>query len=423
MNKPNKSKSEMLSEFLNTHIKKETQNLRDLKKTSQSTHTSKTHLNPRKTKIETHSVDRSVAHKDVKVMDDYNYLASPVSSKFKPNETTHSSIGSQKSFSPNHIDENDLKSEFRDSQLEVNSVHEKQSLFSMPVKNNDKSNTGSQYLENMGHNSGYGYQTQNDANIKFETESMRSGMSYNTYPNNNMNMHSQMMPPHFQPRFNMPMYPPPRPMTQPHDTMSMISIRPQDYPHSFYNGYEMNYDHMSMMPSPMMNNIPPYGSMKHSPDNFKSQNMPNNGFKMPYPPNMHAPHFNNQLIAHHHHLARMHSMPRQMKYEPISVRNHRQHDPSQSSAHESPSSQSSGGGDYNRYKMYENIDMFHSNKDFHKNLMPYLNSMGINPMDYVPKHEPNMYHGHFREEVKLPRTQSGVIYVDDKPVLQNIVST
>lgn len=76
---------------------------------------------------------------------------------------------------------------------------------------------------------------------------------------------------------------------------------------------------------------------------------------------------------------------------------------------------------YNRLPLYDNFEDFPDGPDFGSKIMPYLNNLGIDPRAYTKQEKVEDF---TKYEGKVPsRTQSGVIYYDDKPVLQNIVST
>ena len=78
---------------------------------------------------------------------------------------------------------------------------------------------------------------------------------------------------------------------------------------------------------------------------------------------------------------------------------------------------------YRRYNMYENMNNYSPDVELNKDLYPYLNSIGIDTREYIANNNDRRISEVNKYNWRESRRNSGVYYPDDKPVLQNIVST
>ena len=187
--KARRSKAELLSDYVSKHMKEEGQK-------------DKISLNPRKIKSETQS-DASSVNQEMpqKWQNPSKMIKSDYSSSqgVKHNETTHGSIRSKQSYVSFHKEETEIKDELKDSQIEVNSIHEKGSIWSMPTKIGESDSSQNQYFGRVGYGIDYQNHSQGNYSAKIEHNRIQSNprSDYGYYMRHPMNMHSQMMPPSF----------------------------------------------------------------------------------------------------------------------------------------------------------------------------------------------------------------------------------
>ena len=90
---------------------------------------------------------------------------------------------------------------------------------------------------------------------------------------------------------------------------------------------------------------------------------------------------------------------------------------------ESSTTASSDNDIYSRFNWFESMNNFNSEVELSKNIYPYLNSLGIDAREYISNHSDLRLSEVNKWASRESRGSSGVYYPDDKPVLQNIVST
>ena len=133
--KSGKTNAELLSEYVSKRMKEETQR-----------HKGK--FNPRKRMSDIRdSVNSAHLEKPQKFLNSSKLNKNELSSSqgIKRNETTNWSIQSKQSFG-SFRNKEEGKDDFKDSQVETNSLHEKNSIWSMPAKLGENDTSNSQFL-------------------------------------------------------------------------------------------------------------------------------------------------------------------------------------------------------------------------------------------------------------------------------------
>ena len=385
------------------------------------------------------------------------------------NDTTHGSVKSLYPNSPYAQLDKDIKSEFKDSQLEVRSSS---GIQSMPSKKEEIPQSSEHQRASYNHikaanNMGIQHQmmpqhpypprnmnyppylqnspkaeypdfTQGSNSMKLETDSIKSGpQGYHEYMGHPMSMQSHMMQ-------NMYQYPygpnPHNIMSQPIENNNILgnketqNSRGEDGQNSNRSNQQNHQPMMGgPMMSPMMHPNSPYGHMQGGHSWYPG---PHGQNMMGHPRPMFYPHMMGHPLA-----PRMIDPSRMPKVEGHDTKeendaNDNQSDhgsarggkrdghtggssrASQNNSHTEVSTAPTENDIYQQYRMMEINNMRHP-FHMHRNMMPMMNSLGVEGVRYISNNH-EMGRPECRPEPKQP---TGVVYPDDKPILQNIVST
>ena len=427
--KTTKTKAELLSEYVSKHMKDSVWLDDDI-------------IKYKKPKSESVKEESSVKSENMSqnLISSKNKRTINSSSKIANNiQIAKGQKGSVYSLFPSQKEEVEAKEELKNSQIEVNSVHEKRSTCSVPVKiwENDSSNSQNvNIIKKVSESQNY---YQGNLNIKMEKERNVSKVKseYPYFMRPHMSMHSQMMsqsyPNGYQigiPYHHLPSQP-----------MSNYGVIGAETPGNMVPGM-MSFDNLNsnnaQLQRSLLHNIPsngyPYGGFPPMPMRMNPWGPGRADFNSGMPPDQqyyqqmkcYPPHQRHSIgsrgikSSQNSYQARERENYKYKNYHKES-KSYTPGDLLNSGDDDDPDQQESNS-DWESYQILENPERLGSDLNLNKHIFPYLNRVGIDTKEIMVKSSwVNNYNNYWIKPES--RRGSGVYYPDDKPVLQNIVST